>query len=389
MMIRCLLSLAAAIATAVSSPAAASAPLHVARKQGVVEIDNGLVKARFSSGKDGVKQEYMAARGSDWVLLAEDFRPRRGSNAPAVQSSADQSRGPASLYDTSIDPAHRFLVSKMLQSIGRVEKKAESVQVVLQGTSGATRIEQTVELRRGQPLAHIEVKAVLAGNPPKLEYLLAPFAVAIGGKPDVTHAPTFKPTGDSVIGDRVFFAPVVYVQQGGLFAALVPDLDIINRHVVGAKGVRKHLDSNSFPVTIDPKRTTMPTALDLELPPSTNSRPMLSYGMMDYVVHQHVWFQHSSAPGAMVRELSGNEVRIGMDLLLSAEAPKCRCYQMAARHLWKRYGSDYFLQPRPQALPNAEYAKCCYPANFGYQGYDVAGEHLTHRKLANRFLAGT
>ena len=31
-----------------------------------------------------------------------------------------------------------------------------------------------------------------------------------------------------MIGDRVFFAPVVCLQQGGLFAALVPDLDIIN-----------------------------------------------------------------------------------------------------------------------------------------------------------------
>ena len=106
--------------------------------------------------------------------------------------------------------------------------------------------------------------------------------------------------------------------------------------------------------------------------------------MMDYVVHQHVWFQHSSVPGAMVRELSSNEVRIGMDLLLSADAPRYRGYQMAARHLWQRYGSKYFRQPKPQALPNAEYAKICYPANFNYQGYDVAGEHLTHRNLSNR-----
>ena len=163
-------------------------------------------------------------------------------------------------------------MSEALQSIGRVEKESESVQVVLLGRSGETTIEQTVELRRGQPSVHIEVKAVLAGNPPKLEYLLAPLAVAIDGKLDVTHAPTFKPTADSVIGDRVFFAPVVYVQQGGLFAALVPDLDIINRHVVRAKGVRKHPDSNSFPIAIDPETTSMPTALDLELQAGTNSR---------------------------------------------------------------------------------------------------------------------
>ena len=86
----------------------------------------------------------------------------------------------------------------------------------------------------------------------------------------------------------------------------------------------------------------------------------------------------------MVRELSTNEVRIDMDLLLSADAPKYRGYQMAAQHLWQRYGKKYFNLPKPQAMPNAEYAKVCYPANFTYQGYDVAGQHLRHRNLPDR-----
>ena len=258
------------------------------------------------------------------------------------------------------------------------------MRVVLQGGSGETQIEQMVELRRGQSFAHIEVSAKLAGSPPSLEYLLAPWVVAMDGKLDVTHAPTFQPRPDSVIGDRVFFAPVVYVQQGGLFAGLVPDLDIINRHVVRSRDTRQHPDSNAFPVAIDPETSSMPTALDVQLPSDTHPRPLLAYGMMDYVVHQHVWFQHASEYGVMVRELSTNEVRIGMDLLLSANAPKYRGYQMAARHLWERCGSRYFNQPKPQAMPSAEYAKICYPATFSYQGYDVAGEHLSHRSLPDR-----
>jgi len=349
------------------------APVHVARKEDIVEIDNGLVKARFTQVKDGVQQEYLTRRGKEWVLLAESFRPRQGGTASV-----------SPLYDTSIDPAHRFLAGEVLQKIVSADTAGESAQVVLQGKCGETTIEQTVDLRRGQRFVHIEVKATLSGSPPKLEYLLAPLVVALDGKLDATHAPTYKPTADSVIGDREFSAPVVCVQQGGLFAGLAPDLDIINRHVVYAKGARQHPDSNSFPVPVDPANISMPTALDLELPSSTNSRPVLSYGMMDYIVHQHVWFQHLSAPGAMVRELSNNEVRIGMDLLLSTDAPKCRGYQMAAQHLWRRFGSEHFRRPRPQAMPNAEYAKVCYPANFQYQGYDVAGERLNHRQLPDR-----
>ena len=253
------------------------------------------------------------------------------------------------------------------------------------GKRGETTIEQTVELRRGQPFVHIEVKAVLAGSPPKLEYLLVPLVAAIDGKLDATHAPTYKPTADSVIGDRVFFAPVVCVQQGGLFVGLVPDLDIINRHVVYAKGARQHPDSNSFPVPVDPAEgLDAHGARSGAAAAAQRTRPVLSYGMMDSIVHQHVWFQHLNTPGAMVRELSGNEVRIGMDLLLSADAPHCRGYQMAAQHLWQRFGSAYFRQPRPQAMPYAEYAKVCYPANFHYQGYDVAGQSLNHRQLPDR-----
>ena len=360
------------LAPAVPAQAAENSSLRVKHREGLVEFNNGLVKARFIASKDGVKQEYFAARGKEWILLAEDFKPGIGvtKNTP--------------LYDTSIDPANRLLAGEVLQSISRVTKSSELVQVVLQGKSGGTTIEQTVELRPGQSSIHVEIKALLAGKKPTLEYLLAPLTVRMDGKLDVTHAPTFKPTSDSVIGDRVFFAPAVYVQQGGLFAALVPDLDIINRHVVLAKGTRKHPDSNSFPVAIDPETTSMPTVLDLVLQTSTNPRPVLAYGMMDYIVHQHVWFQHLNTAGTMVRELSTHELRIGMDLLLSADAPKNRGYQMVAQHLWKRYGKDCFNQPKPQAMPNAEYAKICYPANLTYQGYDVAGEHLTHRNLTNR-----
>lgn len=362
------LSLAGAVAEA------APPPLRVTRSAGAVEIDNGLVKARFTTEKDGVKQEYLAARGSDWVLLAEGLRPKSGEKRGSVPP----------LFDTSSDSAHRFMASEIVQGDAQVAEAGDSAQVILRGHAGETKIEQTVAVARGRAYLHIEIKATLAGSPPKLEYLLAPVVAAIDGKLDCTHAPTYKPTADSVIGDRVFFAPVVYVQQGGLFVGLVPDLDIINRHVVYAKGARQHPDSNSFPVAVDPAKVSMPTALDLELQPGTNSRPILAYGMMDSIVHQHVWFQHSSAPGAMVRELSGSEVRIGMDLLLSADAPKCRGYQMAARHLWQHFGSEYFRRPRPQAMPYAEYAKVCYPANFAYQGYDVAGQNLHHRNEPNR-----
>ncbi|MCX6872842.1 MAG: Ig-like domain-containing protein [Verrucomicrobia bacterium] len=338
-----------------------------------VEIDNGLVKARFIPSGLGVKQQYFASSGTGWMLLAESFRPSglTGSVTP--------------LYDASIDTTHRFLTSELLNQIVEVQRTGGMSQVVLQGTRGGSTIRQTVQLHSGQAYAHIETTATLAGSTPTLEYLLVPLVATLDGTLDATHAPTLKPSADSVIGDRAFHAPLVSVQQGGRFVGLVPDLGIINSNVVYAPGARQHPDSNALPVTVDPATVSMPTALDLELQSGVTTRPVLAYGMMDYIVHQHVWFQHLNTAGAMVRTLSTNQVKIGMDLLLSASAPTCRGYQVAAQHLWQRYGSEYFGRPRPQAMPYAEYAKVCYPANIQYQSswqqWETAGQPVGGLRL--------
>jgi hypothetical protein len=81
-----------------------------------------------------------------------------------------------------------FLVSEALQRIVRVEKEAESAQVVLRGQCGQTMIEQTVVLRQVQSLLYIEVNTRLTGNPPKLEYLLVPQVM-----PNAEYAKTYYP----------------------------------------------------------------------------------------------------------------------------------------------------------------------------------------------------
>jgi len=350
-------------------------PLRVKQGEGMVELDNGLVLARFTAVGHGLKQEYLAAKGSKWILLAEGCRPPESSRANS---------GLGALYDTSIDPAHRFVASAVLRDIGPVQNQGDWAEVVLRGGGEAAGIEQTVKLERGKACVHLAVKATLVGQPPKLEYLLEPLLVAMTGRLDAVHAPTYEPTEDSVIGDRVFFSPLVSVQQGERFVGLVPDLDDLNVHQVFARGARQHPDARSFAVAMDPDKTTLPAVLDLRLPDDANARPLLAGGLMDYIVHQHVWFQHRNRPGAMVRELSTNVVQFGLDLLLSADAPQGQGYRMAAQHLWQRFGRAHFYQPRPQVMPTAEYARVCYPANFVYQGYEVVKDQLRHREVPDR-----
>ncbi|MCX5986010.1 MAG: hypothetical protein NTX54_05800 [Chloroflexi bacterium] len=55
---------------------------------GAVEITNELVKARFESTADGVKQQYFARRKGEWVPVVESFRPPQGK-AVVVEVFAD------------------------------------------------------------------------------------------------------------------------------------------------------------------------------------------------------------------------------------------------------------------------------------------------------------
>ena len=66
-----------------------------------VEIENGLLKARFVPTADGVKQEYFARRKGEWVSVVESFRPSH----PAGHA----------LYDSTRDPPHRRLVVEGLK----------------------------------------------------------------------------------------------------------------------------------------------------------------------------------------------------------------------------------------------------------------------------------
>ena len=358
-----------------SQAAEAADPVRVRRIGNTVEIDNGLVRGRFTSTADGVEQEYDARRGSDWVLAAKAYRPAKRS------IGGDSSNGIPPLYDTAVDPDHRVLVSECLDEVAIEDEEQGRSTVMLRGQRGDTTVEQTVEIRSGERSIHISARATLEATPPRLEYLLIPVVAAIVGRPESSHAPSYQPTANSIVGDRVFFSPLASVQQESLFVGVVPDVELANRYAVFAAGARQHPDSNSFPVVVDPGQVTMPTGLSLLLPQTATGSPIIGFGLIDSIVHQHVWFEHPQTPGAMVRELSSKTLVIGLDLLLDADAPRFRGHEAAARHLWKRFGHDTFMRPRPQALPLAEYAAECYPAHAAYQGYEVVGETLRHRDL--------
>jgi hypothetical protein len=345
-------------------------PLRVAESPGSIEIDNGRVKARFSRVTTGIEQEYFGRQADGaWISVAKSFSPPQ----PRPQWTSP-------LYgDLNVAKEYRLLAADAFKAVRVVKKTEQEVTVRLSGVLGKNQVEQAVSLSSRRDYFHVEVEAVLEETPPRLEYLLSVFVFTGGAAPDVVHAPHLKRTADNVIGDRSFRAPAAIIQKGTLMAGLVPDLDLLNADVVYAKGARPLVPAGPGTVPQDPAKLSMPTALDIELKSGMTPLPLFSYGFIDYITEQHVYWRHENKNGEMVRELSKNQLHYGFDLFVGADVPPYRGYQRVSRHLWKRFGRKYFARPRPQAMPFDDYAKVCFPAAFEYRG-DSAKD--TQRYLA-------
>jgi hypothetical protein len=357
-------------------------PVQVHEVDGSLISDNGIIRVRLRQETGRIVQEFHGRRDGRWVPVLQSFAPQRP--APEETIPLYLSRQEPEGQRLEVADEHRLLVPERLSAM-RVEQHGEDQAVlILSGLIGETRIEQSIRLRRGEPWVHIEVNAMLASEPPRLEYLLSPFAVEVPNPPKFTHLPAHKRGPDYVAGDRMFFSPIVMVQDGKVFAAIVPDLDVLNEAAVSARNARQHPDEQWLMVPVEPDSLTMPAMLDLELQSGATDKPLLTYGLMDTFVRQHVFFQHDHARGTMVRTLGSHEVRYAMDLFIDADAPPDRGYQIIAPHLWQRYGQRYFAQPRPQAMPFEQYPTIVYPAWVRYQGYEVIGGLLLHRDLPGR-----
>ncbi len=333
--------------------------VQVNQSKNVIEIDNGLVKARFTSGDGGVMQEFFALKNGLWKLVVESF-------LPPVPFPKDGN----ALYNSLVGD-YRFVVPEDLRKINLVEKNDESAQIKLSGSMGSNSIEQMVKLSRGDHFFHFEIGAELSETPAKLEYLISSFVFNLDKAPSFVHTPSLKDIDTDIIGDRCFHAPAIILQEDNLFCALVPDLKMINEYKVLSPDARrdKHLwpGNPRFNVPFEDDKMSMPTALDLNVISGLTSKPLFSYGLIDYLPAYHVRWRHPN-DGSMVRILNDNKVRYGFDLFVGADTSTNRGYQQVSRHQWKRFGSSIFAKPRPQAMPFAEYAKIVYQAEFNPLG---------------------
>ncbi len=322
-----------------------------------VEISNGLVKAKFYSDKNKIRQEYFAKHGDGWQLVVASF-----------SSPGEYPKNAVQLFNTKLDETHRLLVADIVQDI-KVEKEENDV-VVIKLSNRDNSLVQYVTLKNREDHFHCTIEASLAGNPVQLDYLLSGFTFNLDRAPEFVHTPGLKydnndskqnrfkllPGQDQVIGDRAFHSPAIILQDREMFAALVPDLNAINNYAVVSSDARRTSDiaRNMFSVPIIENKYTMPTGLDLNVKTGLTSKPVFTFGFMDNIISHHMHYQRTNDK-KMIRTLASNKLRYEFDLFVSASEKRNSGFQKISAFQWKKYGHDVFISHPHLSMPFEEY----------------------------------
>jgi hypothetical protein len=167
-----------------------------------------------------------------------------------------------------------------------------------------------------------------------LSHLLTTYSFVANGKsaasyggPEFIWTPQLRPDSDDIIADHTFRSPALMMQQGSIFAALLPAVELIQ-----------------------PWRN-VETGADVQV--AGSDVPLLSYGAMKWKPRSHVYYTHSDA---MTMFLENSRFSYGMDLYVTASAVSHRGFREVVRFLWDRNGRRHIQEAKgPQREPFPSY----------------------------------
>jgi hypothetical protein len=321
---------------------------------------------RVANGKIGVVLTREANQAAGITLMAADKDGKWHETCRTLRPDFAKTPAANKLFDTTVTP-HRYQAGEILTEFSIASRNDQQVKIKMSGqVKDRIVAEQILTLDHDGTSLHVDVSSTLHES--LLDYFLSTWEFLPPGAPDFVHSPTAKkddprsgPAVDQVIGDHAFHSPAIVLQKGGLYACMVPDLAMINAHALQSPDARRKqaVGRNHFSVPIIDEFYTMPTALDLNANSGLTAQPVFSYGLMDFVVGQHVRYQRVN-DASMVRHLAKPEIRYGYDLLVGADMPEGASYQVAARHIWQRFGQPQFRDQPHLAMPFAEYVRTIY-----------------------------
>lgn len=358
-----------------------SGSIQVTDRGGSLEIHNNIVKAELTRKANTITSRFYSKSDNSWQLVAESFTPPENFPGEATQ-----------LFNTAVNRGFRFLVPEMEDSFIIEKNDTSEVIVKITGRENNIPFSERISLKPRDNKFHITVEAAIPGDPPRLDYLMSSYTFNIGHPPFFVHTPGLKfdnedskqnrfrllPGRDQVIGDRAFHSPAVILQDKGLFMALVPDLDAINRYAVRSPDARRTTDiqRNIFSAPIEEDKYTMPTGLDLNVQTGLTEKPVVSFGFMDNIIAHHIRYQRVN-DSSMIRTLESGDLRYEFDLFVSASEPEYKGFQEVSEFQWKEYGHRVFMNRPHLAFPFSEYLRIVDSITFNPIKSKLGGAFVT------------
>ena len=156
---------------------------------------------------------------------------------------------------------------------------------------------------------------------------------------DFAWIPNLHWNHDDVCADHAFRSPTVMLLSGGLYAALIPDLDVLSRN---RPAIRHALDYRA-PGLQAPGED----AVESEV-------PRFSYGFCSWQAYGATYFRHDPTDCDPV---DAGELSYAFDLLLGESSDPENVVGKVTSFLWEKYGHSQFDDVRPQVLPFEEYGR--------------------------------
>lgn len=186
----------------------------------------------------------------------------------------------------------------------------------LEGSAGVHLFRKEIMLYDNDPFVHVKVADSVSATAELSRWSSVYSFVPEGkmrdaaGNPRFTWTPQLRPMPHDVIGDHTFRSPALMMQNGSIFAAVVPDVSLMQ-----------------------PWRSIQ-TAGDMQV--DTGGAPLISYGVMNWRTRSHVFYMHTD--DMTTQMLPGSRWTYGYYVYCRADAPPDAGFRDVVRFHWNNTG---------------------------------------------------
>jgi len=298
----------------------------VAHAEETPMVQNGTVRIQAVKRETGyVLQCQVRKPGAEWRTVLSQV---------VAYTSAAWEEDKAALEDLQIAPGRD---ANNQPFFTKTDVADDHQTLILRGKRDVHHVEQRITLA-GDGQVQVAVRDTLASST-AVERLMSHFYFTPDGRSkgyalpmDFAWLPSLHRTAAGISGDYTFRSPAAIVVARGLYAAIVPDLNLLaaNRDVPHALDLRcwEHPGAGAYGL------------------------PRLSYGLCPWKGGGHVFM----VPGPAVK-VSSKQMTYGFDLLLGEAEDGADVARRTTQLLWKKYGSAAFKDIRPQVLPFEQYGR--------------------------------